>query len=143
MVASRLRLRRRGSPRTKFKFKESCAEEIEPKGAFPQGFATDDLLNGLSWVVGLPLSVCRCRPLGRSWLAAVGLPLPSGCRFAVVALPLLFFGPQLACRSRLAAPLGLSVCNCRLAAAGLRTAAGLPQSAYRARFKFEYPSICR
>jgi len=37
-------------------------------------------------VVGLPLSACRCRPSGRSWLAAVGLPLPSGCRFAAVGL---------------------------------------------------------
>ena len=58
---------------------------VVPKGAFPQGFAPDGLLNGL----------------------------PTDCWLATVGLPLSAFGPQLACRSRLAAPLGLSVCRCR------------------------------
>ncbi len=54
------------------------------KGSRPTVSSTVSL--SLSRVVGLPLSACRCWSSDRSWLAAVGLPLPSGCRFAAVGL---------------------------------------------------------
>ena len=62
-----------------------CAEEVAPKGAFPQGFAPDGLLNGLP-------TGCRFAAVGLR--AAVGLPLPRDSRLAAdgrraaVGLPL-------------------------------------------------------
>ena len=81
-----------------------------------------------------PSGRCRfCRsPLGFAAVglrAAVGFAAPHG-QWASRFRP--------SGRSWFAAPLGLSVCRCRLAAVGVRAAVGLPQSACRARkFIFE------
>ena len=97
-MASRWWLRPRGSPRTQFRFKESCAKEVEPKGAFPQGFAPNGLL------IGLSLGLCR-RGCAEGWVPAR------------VRAP----------RSPQRSTHGLLACRCRLAVVGLRAAVRLPR----------------
>ena len=74
-----------------------------------------------------------------SWFAVVGLR-------AAVGLPRFqgavgFAAVGLRAAIGLAAPLGLSVCRCRLAVVGHQAAVGLPQLVCRARF-FSNSNLC-